>query len=138
MGIAYDQRADHAAADPRSDLQSGLSIEVGSHRATAFRLVRLHGELDCATTSDLAMVLSALLGEGVDTVVIDLAGLTFLDLAGARMLGTASVLFEKRGGEVVLLAPRAAARRVLQWVGLEHLATAPVPDTLDLTALTGP
>jgi len=99
----------------------GLVIEVGVHQRFGFRLVRLRGELDGATASDLALVLSGVLGDGVLAAVIDLAGLDFLDLTGARLIGTVSTLLRMRGGEVVLLAPNSAVARPLRVIGLEHL-----------------
>jgi anti-sigma B factor antagonist len=100
---------------------NGLTIEVGVHPRFGFRLVRLHGELDGGTTSDLALVLSTVLGDGFVAAAIDLSTLEFMDLNGARLIGTASTLFRRRGGEVVLLSPRAAVGRMLRMIGLEHL-----------------
>jgi anti-anti-sigma factor len=92
--------------------------------------VRLRGELDSATSSDLALVLSGVLGDGF-AAVIDLADLSFLDLAGARLIGTASVLFRRRRGEVVLLSPHAGVARTLRMIGLEHL----IHDGADYTSV---
>lgn len=100
---------------------SGLVIEVGAHPRLGFRLVCLRGELDCATSSDLALVLSGVLGDGFVAAVIDLAELSFLDLTGARLIGAASVLFRRRGGEIMILSPNARIARTLGLIGLEPL-----------------
>lgn len=99
----------------------GLLIEVRLHPRFGYRLIRLHGELDSATSSDLALVLSTALGDGFVAAVIDLARLDFLDLTGARLIGTASELFRRRDGEIVLLSPRSSVARTLRAIGVEHL-----------------
>jgi anti-anti-sigma factor len=63
-----------------------LEIQALTHRRTA--LVALRGELDLVTVSKVAEVLDALepQADGVRHVVLDLRGLTFMDLPGLREL----------------------------------------------------
>jgi anti-anti-sigma factor len=73
-----------AAAEPvRPD---HLEVEAFTHRRTA--LVALRGELDLVTVSKVAEVLDGLepQAKGVRHVVLDLRGLTFMDLPGLREL----------------------------------------------------
>jgi stage II sporulation protein AA (anti-sigma F factor antagonist) len=63
-----------------------LEIEALTHRRTA--LVALRGELDLVTVSKVSEVLDGLepQANGVRHVVLDLRGLTFMDLPGLREL----------------------------------------------------
>jgi anti-anti-sigma factor len=63
-----------------------LEIHALTHRRTA--LVALRGELDLVTVSKVAEVLDGLepQADGVRHVVLDLRGLTFMDLPGLREL----------------------------------------------------
>ena len=63
-----------------------LAIEARRHRRTA--LVALRGELDLVTVSKVAEVLDDLApgADGVRHIVLDLRGVTFMDLDGLREL----------------------------------------------------
>jgi anti-sigma B factor antagonist len=63
-----------------------LKVEVRQHRRTA--LVALQGELDLVTISKVAEVIDEIApaADGVRHVVLDLRGLTFIDLTGLREL----------------------------------------------------
>jgi anti-anti-sigma factor len=63
-----------------------LKIEARTNRRTA--LVALRGELDLVTVSKVAEVLEGLAPDpdGVRHIVLDLRGLTFMDLDGLREL----------------------------------------------------
>jgi anti-sigma B factor antagonist len=63
-----------------------LAVEARTHRRTA--LVALRGELDLVTVSKVAEVIDGLelQADGVRHIVLDLRGLTFMDLEGLREL----------------------------------------------------
>jgi anti-sigma B factor antagonist len=63
-----------------------LTVEVSRHRRTA--LIALRGELDLVTVSKVAEVVDELAPEtdGLRHIVLDLRGLTFIDLTGLREL----------------------------------------------------
>jgi anti-sigma B factor antagonist len=63
-----------------------LTVEVSRHRSTA--LVALRGELDLVTVSKVAEVVDELqpADGGVRHVVLDLRGLSFIDVSGLREL----------------------------------------------------
>ena len=63
-----------------------LAVEARTNRRTA--LVALRGELDLLTVSKVAEVLDALepQADGVRHVVLDLRGLTFMDVIGLKEL----------------------------------------------------
>jgi hypothetical protein len=61
-----------------------LAVEARTHRRTA--LVALRGELDLVTVSKVAEVIDGLelQADGVRHIVLNLRGLTFMDLDGLR------------------------------------------------------
>jgi len=93
-------------------------------------VVRLVGELDVAAEPRLRARLRDLLEPGRPTpvrhVVVDAAQLTFLDLAGLRVLVDADTALRRRGGSLVLRAPSRRVRRLLDLARAEgRLAVEP-------------
>lgn len=110
----------------RSEAANGaLTIDLSLDLVTGTHRLGLHGELDQAATSDLALVLCTILGDRTNGTVIDLAALDFIDLAGARLLATASMVFGERGCEVALLGARPTVARVLRLIGVPPVADLP-------------
>jgi anti-sigma B factor antagonist len=72
-------------------------------------LVRLHGDLDMDTVGELIDHLDAIEG----SVVIDLAGVTFLDSSGLQALVNARDTARHRGDVLILRKPSDAVSRVL-------------------------
>lgn len=56
-------------------------------------------------------------------VIVDLSAVTFLASIGIRMLLTAARAQEARGGKVVLAAPQAPVRKVLEAAGVDQLVS---------------
>src|SRR3954466_13191332 len=75
-----------AAAPGRLTADEQLAVEARRHRRT--ELVALRGELDLVTVSKVAEVLDGLepQADGVRHLVLDLRGLTFMDLPGLHEL----------------------------------------------------
>lgn len=82
--------------------------------------VRIDGELDLHTAPEFkARVASAL--EAVphlSTLVVVLSDVTFIDSSGLGALLAQYRALSNRGGRLVLVGPRPAVRRVLQFSGL--------------------
>jgi len=101
---------------PRTAL---LDLAVDAGATTTITLV---GELDPATAPQLEEQIDGLLAdEAVSRVVLDLAGLTFLDSSGLRVFVTARQSLADRGGELALRAPSANTQRLLDITGLGEL-----------------
>lgn len=79
------------------------------------RTVRLAGDLDLATAPDFVRAVSCLDGTSGD-LIVDLAGVEFLDSSGLRAIFDVARTMEGRG-RVVLRNPPPQARRVLELVG---------------------
>ncbi|NHC46966.1 STAS domain-containing protein [Motilibacter aurantiacus] len=91
-------------------------------RATAVYTVALSGEVDLALNDRLdAMAAAFERGPAADARV-DLRDVTFMDSAGLAFVARLIRAAADRGGEVVLLGPPPALRRVLAVSGLDRLA----------------
>jgi anti-sigma B factor antagonist len=95
-----------------------LSIEVSRNDGIAE--VRVSGELDLATAPDLSEVLDPL-AASEQRVVVDLAGLTFMDSSGLAALLAAHKVLADGGGVLELRSPQPAIIRLVHTVGLEDV-----------------
>ena len=84
----------------------------------------LEGELDLATAPGLGRALASALDERPSQLVLDLAGLTFLDSSGARVLVTTARRARDEGCAFVLRSPSASIMKMLRLVGLDRLLVA--------------
>lgn len=105
------------ADDTPSTDQLTLTVETGP--TTTIVLV---GDLDPATAPQLeAAVAEAAAADGVDQVVLDLAGLTFIDSSGMRVFVLAREDLTSRGRGLQLRNPSANTRRLLDITGLGEI-----------------
>ena len=89
-------------------------MELGictSTRGTAV-VVAVTGDIDIHTAPKLDEVLTGLLDEGRTAVVVDLAGVNFLDSSALGVLTAAQHDFAAAGGGLRLAAPRPHVRKV--------------------------
>lgn len=98
-------------------------VEVRLEVAGPTTAVHLSGELDVSSAGCLASVLSEVIDQAVGPpqVVVDLAGLGFLDARGLSVLASASRLAVGRGGRLALVRPPPIVRRILGITGLDDL-----------------
>jgi anti-anti-sigma factor len=94
-------------------------------------VVALRGELDARDASWLARALSAAAASG-SRIIVDLAGLTFMDCSGVRALVTARMQARQAGGDLLLAEPRGAVLRLLSLLQVAGLV--PPPDTAEMAA----
>ena len=80
--------------------------------------VRATGELDIATTETLRRALHHALDGGAKSIVLDLAGVTFIDSVGLRTLIWASE--HSDGSQVGIRCGSGAVRRMIEMTGLEQ------------------
>ena len=97
------------------DDRARLSIVVEQH--DDWTLVRLRGELDILTAPAFADALS----EATSEIVIDFAGLAFLDASGLEVLAGGSEQAEQHGNRLVVINAGPMAQRILQLTGLDSL-----------------
>ena len=93
-----------------------VSFEI-HHRRDAAAEVSLGGELDLCTAPDVALRLRRLLQTSpVQTVVVDLAGLSYCDCTGLNVFANAQREAELLGKRIVLVRARGTLRRVFDSV----------------------
>jgi anti-anti-sigma factor len=81
------------------------------------RTVALRGRLDSLTVAKLEAELTPVLdAPAVTSLVLQLDGLEYISSAGIRCIVRARRAIEGRGGQVAIVNPRAAVRKVLEIV----------------------
>lgn len=92
-------------------------------------LVTVTGALDLHSAPPLTEALQPLLGARGRTVLVDLAGVTFLDSSGLTCLIAAYRTTRDTGARVALVAPSPPVRAMLELTGVDQvLPSHPTPD----------
>jgi anti-anti-sigma factor len=78
----------------------------------------VRGEIDLSVASRFAVALEELVDGTTSNVVVDLAGVGFIDSAGVRELLKAQRRADDTGSDLVLRTPSDACTRVLQLSGV--------------------
>lgn len=113
---------------------AGLTVEPQSNGVIA-----VAGELSLAEAPILERHLSDALATATSTVVVDLAGVEFIDSTGLSVLVRAQQQASERGVEFGVQNPRPQAHRLLSLTGLEArltLADPPAPNPTSETPAT--
>jgi anti-sigma B factor antagonist len=95
-----------------------VSIEVSTVEYDGHAVVALRGELDVTDAAGAAAALAGIVAR-YPNLIIDLAGLEFIDCCGLRALNGAREQARRAGGDLLLAAPQ---RLVLRLLGLTGLA----------------
>jgi anti-sigma B factor antagonist len=95
-----------------------LLVDVRKDASPTRRLIHVRGELDFATAPALERRLGTLVGSGVHHLVVDLADLSFCDLAGVRVLLRLDRQLRDRGGFLTLLGPCHWVTRIVTMLDL--------------------
>jgi anti-anti-sigma factor len=100
--------------------QEQLVVEARTHRRTA--LVALRGELDLVTVSKVAEVIDELRpqADGVRHLVLDLRGLTFMDIPGLRELIRQNEYARTNHHNLAVVRGTDLVQRVLKLTGVEE------------------
>lgn len=102
------------ADNPQDDL---LTVEV---RTGATTTIVLTGDLDPATAPRLQAAIDDH-ADGAQAIVLDLAGVSFLDSSGLRVLVAANEALRGRGIALTLRSPSDNVRRLLDLTGLGEI-----------------
>jgi anti-anti-sigma factor len=97
-----------------------LSIDI-SFPVEGTALVELVGELEVVSVDEFSVRMADLDGGGRSHVVIDVAGITFIDSSGINALIRAVRSVEARGGTAVVASPSTVAQRVFAITRLPQL-----------------
>ena len=93
-----------------------VDLSVGDF--DGYAVVALRGELDLLDASDVASHLIAAVAAYGPSIIVDLAGLRFIDSCGLGVLVRELRWTRESGGDLSLAAPRRQVRRVLGITGL--------------------
>lgn len=93
-----------------------VELKVGGFGGHA--VVAMHGELDPADVPAVASHLIAAVAACGPSVIVDLAGLEFIDCCGLGVLMRVQKWTRDNGGDVLLAAPQQHVRRLLRLTGL--------------------
>jgi anti-anti-sigma factor len=99
-----------------------INIEVIDHVAVC----RIHGEVDSVNASALREAMGSL--AAFRRVVLDFAGVPFIDSAGLGTVIGGTRRVRERDGEIVLCSPRRSIDRLLHTVGMDRIL--PIVPTL--------
>ncbi len=97
-----------------------LQINVTPQR-TFGQVVTLHGSLDNEGAPRLKQELEQLIAAESPLIVLELAGLTYVNSQGLRVLQTAIRTLERTGGELKLLNPSETLSRVFEIIAMPTL-----------------
>src|SRR5580692_12525363 len=89
-----------------------FSMDLGSRRTGDHVVIALHGELDLADAPVVAAALGVVAAHA-PRIIVDLAGLEFIDASGVAALSRGRKLARHAGGDLLLAAPRRGVLRVL-------------------------
>nr|WP_240940374.1 STAS domain-containing protein [Planosporangium flavigriseum] len=102
-----------------------MSIQT-RRRGDRETVIALHGEVDYATALDLRATISATLNAGaVDRIVVDLAGVTFLDSTGVGTLVVATRICADHLVEFRVCDPNPFIARLLTVMGVAEMLGIP-------------
>ena len=90
-----------------------FSIDLDIRECDDNVIVALSGELDMADAADVTAALTAA-AAGRRKVIVDLAGLAFIDCSGAAALVRARRRAQQAGATLLLAAPQRRVRRVFE------------------------
>jgi anti-sigma B factor antagonist len=97
-----------------------------------YTLVTLVGEADVTNHDQLRAVLAAQVAKAPRTLIVDLAGLEFMDSSALHEILRASRAMDAHGGVFALAAPRDAVATILKRTATDQLI--PVYPTVDEAA----
>lgn len=96
-----------------------VELSIGGHGGhCGHTVVALRGELDLADAPAVASRLIAAVAAGGPSIIVNLAGLEFMDCCGLGVLIRVLKRARERGGELYLTAPQQRVRTVLNAAGL--------------------
>jgi anti-sigma B factor antagonist len=97
------------------------AIELHVTRSDASADIVVHGEVDIHSCGQVERALTDLADDGVATVTLDLANVSFIDSSGLRALVVGHKALQDRGGRLVVAIPSASTARLLEVTGLDGL-----------------
>jgi anti-sigma B factor antagonist len=101
-----------------------VSMDLRTRESDGQVVVALRGELDIADAASVAAALIAAAARAAQ-IIVDLAGLEFIDASGVAALVLARVQARRAGGDLLLAAPQDRVLRVLAVIRLAEVFCVP-------------
>jgi len=98
------------------ELEEPLTVEVAAQGDEVVLVIV--GELDPHTAPILRSCVDDTVSAGTTSLVLDVAGLDFIDSSGLRVIIAAHKLMDEKGARLVLRGPTDNTRRLLEITGL--------------------
>ena len=92
-----------------------FNVSIDEH-AEAYSIIVVHGEVDLHTAPKVQYAIERG-AEGVETVVLDMAGVAFMDSTALSTLMRDKEKLEKEGAALRLTAPSGAVQRIFDVTG---------------------
>jgi len=89
-----------------------FSVDLSTRECDGHVVVALRGELDLVDAADVAAALAAAVARE-PRIIVDLAGLEFIDCSGVAALARGRRHARQAGGDLLLAAPQQRVQRVL-------------------------
>ena len=111
-------------------------LQLHMRTTDAAVILQAEGRLEVGSAvTVLRQATTRAVGPGVQTLELDLAGVTAIDAAGVGALVNTKIYCDRAGGRLVLLRAGLRVHRVLSLCGLDHVfemidSESPPPDTL--------
>jgi anti-sigma B factor antagonist len=95
-----------------------VTVDLAAGAGDAWPVVTVAGEVDVETSPVLEERLTSVLDQGLSSIRINLAEVSFLDSTGLSVLISGLKRCRDAGGQLWLVAPRPNVRKVLEITGL--------------------
>ncbi len=95
-------------------------VDMSRLACIRYVVVELRGELDLTGAADAATAVRTA-GAGGRRVIVNLAGLEFIDCSALNALLQARTAIRQAGGDMLLAAPRRTVQRLLALTGLDEV-----------------
>ena len=98
-----------------------LLVDVSVRDLGGHAVVALRGQLDLADATSVGACLTAAAEPGGPSVIVDLAGLDYIDCCGLGVLVGALKRARERAGDLCLAAPQDRVLRIMKITGLDDV-----------------
>ena len=88
---------------------------------SATKVLEVTGEVDLSTADQLAEAIDGAAEGAVELVKVDLAGVSFMDSAGLRVLVSGMKQADTKGTKLVVASPQPQVRKVFELTGLDEV-----------------
>lgn len=100
---------------------STVDLQIDARTEGDWRVLDVRGEIDLYTSPQLRDAIDREVGGGTPKVLVDLAGVSFMDSSGLGVLVGSLKRSRERGGELALVCTEGSVLKVLTITGLDRV-----------------